>query len=371
MASLDKFLEWFHDGRESEYNNILKVFKKTRNFLKIIVNRKLQNHIDIKEIPESEFRDDPELFDFIMANGFLDDSSYNDLEDILKNYYLEYWIEKNPNDALKYICDNILTDVEVRSDGYWLKLRDRDELAVFFDDRGRDGTAQDVAKHVFSEDMWDNYWDTTSDVYRDVIEDIDDNNKKHLGSYILREIGNQDLNVEDYSADFFHELAEVQARDGFFQITQDDVMNLIEDSEAMNELLDGDLDELKSELDSLHSSAYNNAYEEECYDLVYKGLDKYFSSKIMEETKQVGEKTKYIPYIKIRDFKGDVMAFIYENKGKGYNDSTLEYWGSYTGMMEQLFNDDVYDEIDFRTPDYADWNRVGKNIDDMFQDYVQ
>jgi hypothetical protein len=151
MASLDRFLEWFHDGRESEYNNILKVFKKTRNFLKIIVGRKLQNQIDIKEIPESEFRDDPELFDFIMANGFLDDLSYNDLEDILKNYYLEYWIEKDPNETFKYICDNILTDVEVRSDGYWLRLRDRDELAVFFDDTGRDGTAQDIAKHVFSD----------------------------------------------------------------------------------------------------------------------------------------------------------------------------------------------------------------------------
>jgi len=371
MASLDKFLEWFHDGRESEYNNILKVFKKTRNFLKIIVNRKLQNQVDITYIPNKEFENDPELFDFLAENGFLDDVDYNNLEEDLKNYYLQWMMNKDTNSALKFICDNILTDVEIRGDGYWLRLRDRDELAVFFDDTGRNGTAQDIAKHVFSEDMWEPYWDTTSDVYRDVIEDIDDNNKKHLGSYILREIGNQDLNVEDYSADFFHELAEVQARDGFFQITQDDVMNLIEDSEAMNELLDGDLDELKSQLDSLHSSAYNSAYEEECYDLVYKGLDKYFSSKIMEETKQVGEKTKYIPYIKISDFKGDIMAFINENKGNGYSYSNLDYEGSYTGMMGQLFNDDVYDEIDFRTPDYADWDRIRKNIDDMFQDYVQ
>ena len=371
MASLDKFLEWFTDGRESEYNNILKVFKKTRNFLKIIVGRKLQNEIDISYIPDSEFRNDLGLFDFLGENGFLDNVDYNNLEGVLKNYYLEYLIKKDPNDAFKYICDNILTDVEIRSDGYWLRLRDREELAVFFDDTGRDGTAQDVAKHVFSEDMWENYWDTTSDVYRDVIEDLDDNNKKHLGSYILREIGNQDLNVENYSADFFHELTEVQARDGFFQITQEDVMNLIEDKEAMEELLDGYLDELKSQLDSLHNSAYNSAYESECYDLVYKGLDEYFSSKIMEETKQVGEKTKYIPYIKISDFKGDVMAFIYENKDNDYSDSNLEYWGSYTGMMEQLFNDGVYDEIDFRTPNYADWDRIRKNIDDMFQDYVQ
>jgi hypothetical protein len=370
MGKLDQFLEWFHDGRESEYDKILKVFQTTRKFLQTVVKYGEKDQIDVNYIPYSEFRNDTELFDFIIENNFLDDSNYHNLEDILKNYYLEYWIGNAPDVALKFICDDLLTDVEIRSDGFWLHLRDRDELAVFFDDRGRDGTARDVAKHVFSEDMWDPYWDTTSDVYRDVIEELDDNNKKHLGEYILRHIGNQDLNVEDYSADFFQELADIQAKDGVFQITQDNVGPLIGDEEAMNELLNGDLDELKSELYSLHNSAYNRAYEEECYDLVYKGLEEFFSSRIMDEAKQVGEKTKYYPYIKIRNFQSDVMAFIYENKGGGYNDSTLEYWGSYTGMMGGLFDIGIYDEIDFRIPDYADWDYVRKNINDMLGDYI-
>jgi hypothetical protein len=370
MGKLDQFLEWFHDGREYEYDKILKVFQTTRKFLQTVIKYGEKDQIDVNYIPYSEFRNDAELFDFIIENNFLDDSNYNDLEDILKNYYLEYWIGNAPDVALKFICDDLLTDVEIRSDGFWLHLRDRDELAVFFDDRGRDGTARDVAKHVFSEDMWDPYWDTTSDVYRDVIEELDDNNKKHLGEYILRHIGNQDLNVEDYSADFFQELADIQAKDGVFQITQDNVGPLIGDEEAMNELLNGDLDELKSELYSLHNSAYNRAYEEECYDLVYKGLEEFFSSRIMDEAKQVGEKTKYYPYIKIRNFQSDVMAFIYENKGGGYNDSTLEYWGSYTSMMGGLFDIGIYDEIDFRIPDYADWDYVRKNINDMLGDYI-
>jgi hypothetical protein len=370
MGKLDQFLEWFHDGREYEYDKILKVFQTTRRFLQAVIKYGEKDQIDVNYIPYSEFRNDTELFDFIIENNFLDDSNYNDLEDILKNYYLEYWIGNAPDVALKFICDDLLTDVEIRSDGFWLHLRDRDELAVFFDDRGRDGTARDVAKHVFSEDMWDPYWDTTSDVYRDVIEELDDNNKKHLGEYILRHIGNQDLNVEDYSADFLQELADIQAKDGVFQITQDNVGPLIGDEEAMNELLNGDLDELKSELYSLHNSAYNRAYEEECYDLVYKGLEEFFSSRIMDEAKQVGEKTKYYPYIKIRNFQSDVMAFIYENKGGGYNDSTLEYWGSYAGMMGGLFDIGIYDEIDFRIPDYADWDYVRKNINDMLGDYI-
>jgi hypothetical protein len=147
-------------------------------------------------------------------------------------------------------------------------------------------------------------------------------------------------------------------------------MSLIDDREAMNELLDGDLDELKSELRSIHNNAYNSAYENECYSLVFNGLDEYFSSKIIEETKQVGEKTRYIPYIKIRFFKNDVMAFVNENKGGGYNDSNLEYWGSYTGMMDSLFDTGIYEEIDFRIPEYADWDLIKKNINEFFGDYI-
>jgi hypothetical protein len=370
MGKLDQFLEWVHDGRESEYDKMLKVFRTTRNFLKYVIKYGEQDNFDMSYIPSSEFENDVELFDFLSDNGFLDDTDYNGLEDSLKNYYLIWLIDKDLNSGLKYICDNILTDVKPRSDGYWLSLRDREELAVFFDDRGRDGTARDVAKHVFSEDMWDPYWDTTSDVYRDVIEELDDNNQKHLGEYILRHIGNQDLNVEDYSADFFQELADIQAKDGVFQITQDNVGPLIGDEEAMNELLNGDLEELKSELYSVHNGAYNRAYEEECYDLVYGGLEEYFSSRIIDEEKKVGEKTKYYPYIKIRDFQSNVMAFFNENKGSGYNESILEYWGSYTGMMGHLFDYEVYSEIDFRIPDYADWDYVKRNINDMLGDYI-
>jgi hypothetical protein len=370
MGKLDQFLEWFHDGRESEYDKILKVFQTTRKFLQTVVKYGEKDQIDVSYIPESEFRNDPELFDFVIENGFLDDLNYHDLEDVLKNHYLEYWIDNAPDVALKFICDDLLTDVEVRSDGFWLHLRDRDELTIFFDNRGRDTTARDLAKYVLTDESWDPYWDTTSDVYRDVIEDLDDNNQKHLGEYILKHIGNQDLNVEDYSSDFFQELAEVQARDGIFQITQDNVGPLIGDEEAMNELLNGDLSDLKSELYSIHNSAYNRAYEDECYDLVYGGLDEYFSSKIIEEPKQIGEKTRHYSYIKIRDFKSNVMNFINENKGGSYNDSTLEYWGSYVGMMGNLFEYDIYSEIDFRIPDYADWTRVKRNINDMLGDYI-
>ena len=369
MASLDNFIDWFHSGYDEDYEKVLKVFKRTRNFLKLVANRGMQDKIDISYIPSKEFKNDTELFNFLAQNGFLDDTNYNDIDDTLKNYYLIWLIEKDKVQGLKFICDNILSDVEIRSDGYWLKLAGREELAEFFRSYSRETSPEDVAKQVFSEEglNYDIFWDTTDDVYADVIEVLDDSNIEMLKKYIMGHLGNKDLNIEEYGADFFHELMKSQGREDFFQITDNDVKNLIDDSEAMNELLKGDLDDLKSELYSVHSNAYNNAYESEIYDLVMEGLGEFFSSRIDEVQKQVGEKTRYIPYIKISDFYSNVMVFLDEYKG--YTD-TLDYLGSYTEMMKQLFNDGSYEPIDFRIPEYADWSLTDKYINEFFPDYV-
>ena len=106
------------------------------------------------------------------------------------------------------------------------------------------------------------------------------------------------------------------------------------------------------------------------YSQVMYGLEEYFSSPIDEVAKQVGEKTRYTPYIKIRDFYSNVLAFIDNNLGMGYTDSILEYFGSYTGMMNQLFQEEVYEPIDFRVDDYPDYREVDKAINDYFDDYI-
>lgn len=374
MGKLDQFLEWFHDGRESEYDKILKVFQTTRRFLQAVIKYGEKDEIDISYIPDSEFKKDSELFDYLSENGFLEDVDYHNLEDILKNYYLLWMMNKDTDSTLGFICSDILTDVEPRNDGYWLRLRDREELADFFRSSSRrsDYDLQYIAKQVLGDGGLDYGWysDTTDDVYRDVIEVLNEQNLQNLANYILESIGNKDLNIEDYKSDFFQELADVEARDGSFQITQDNVMSLIKDEKAMKELMGYDLYDLKGELYSIHNNAYNGSYENMIYDQVMDGLEEYFSSPIDEVAKQVGEKTRYTPYIKIRDFYSNVLAFIENNLGMGYSDSILEYFGSYTGMMGQLFQEEVYEPIDFRVDDYPDYRIVDKAINDYFGDYI-
>ena len=263
-----------------------------------------------------------------------------------------------------------MTDVENRGGQYWLYLRDREELADFFKEYNRDTSPKDLAKAIFNEDdFFERFWDTTDDVYRDVIDDLNDENKNRLANYIVKNIGNQELSLDDYTEDLFHQFSEEQGTEGFFTITSENVMELISDGRAMNELLDGELIDLKSELDSVHNSAYNNAYESECYNLVYDGLNEFFESKIVEEP--VGsDNAKYRNYIRIRDFKSNVYSFVNDRQGYSYNDSLLEYFGTYTGMMGNLFEEGTYEAIDFRIPEYADWGDIRKNINEYFSDYI-
>jgi len=368
--TINDYIEIFNDRG---FDNTLKsVFNKVGNFLRVVTKKGKQDEINLGMLDYADIKDNDNLLEFLNQHGYLSNASYDDFDDVLKNYYLEYWINEDSAEALNYICDDLLSDVEVRPDGFWLRLRDREELADFYDSGGRDGSPRDLAKEAFSEDGldFDRYWDTTDDVYGDVIDELDESNIQNLANYILKMIGNQDLNVENYESDFLHELAEIQARGEFFQITSENVYDLIKDSEAMKELMKGELSDLKSELYSIHSNAYNSAYESEVYELIYDGLDEFFASKIDEQQVKKGDKISYVSYIKIRDFQSNMMDFILQNKGYGTLDSLLEYWGSYTGIMKDMIDNDVIDGIDFRIPDYADWDLTRKYINEFFTDYI-
>lgn len=368
--NLNKAIETFNDGNFDRY--LKPIFNNARSFLTIVLNKGRKDEIDIENLSYKDYESDSELFSFLYESGFFDNVNYNNIPEEIKNSYLLYQIGNDPATTLNYICDNILSDVVVRSDGFWLLLSDREELSIFFDDRGRDTTAKDVAKSALSEEGldYDRWWgDTTDDIYRDVIDELNEENLIRLSEYVLKYIGDQDLSVEDYGSDFFHDLAKEQDREGFFRITSNDVNSLIKDQESMEELMNGPLDELKGELYSIHSNAYNSAYESEIYELVYGGLKEYFSSNITEESKKNGEKVRYQSFIKISDFQSNVESFLNEYRYGGYYE-TLDYFGGYREMMNQLFSDDVYEEIDFRIPDYPDYQLVDKYINEFFGDYI-
>ena len=366
---LNRFNEGEWDELQPYFNNIITFFKFVKKY-------GLLEEIDLGEIPSGYFSN--EVFDYLVENGIMSNLDYDSVPEEFKNNYLIHGLEHNYEDTIKYITSDLLTDVQIRPDGFYLYLgNDRDDLASFFcGSYRRDVSPEDVAKQVFSEDGLGNDWHFDVNTKpSDVIDDLDEKNTTHLKDVIFKEIGDKELSLEDYDSDFFESLSEEQGTEGYFRIRAEDLNELIKDSEAIDELCKKDLSELGQELKSVYWNAYNSAYENEVYELVYDGLDEYFEGKIDEVPKEItkldGKKvTKYLNYIKIRDFIGNISLFLKNNEGQTYSDSFLEYFGSYSSLMKQLIYDQDYDCIDFRTPDYPDWGITQKYINEMFRDYI-
>jgi hypothetical protein len=374
LERVKNLIELFNDG---DYENEIKPYFNTLiNFFKFIKKYNLLDDLDLGSIPSDDFSN--ELFDYLVENGIMANLDYNSVPEEFQNNYLLHGLEYNYENTVKYITSNLLSDVEIRPDGFYLYLgNDRDELADFFcGSSRRDSSPEDVAKRVFSEDGLGNDWYFDNDTKpSEVIDDLNEKNTIHLKDAIFKEIGNVELSLEDYDSDFFESLSQEQGTEGYFKIGPEDLNELIKDSDAINELCKKDLSELGQELQNIYWNAYNSAYENEVYELVYDGLDEYFEGKIDEVPKEIaksdGKKvTKYLNYIKIRDFVGNISLFLENNKGQSYSDSFLEYFGSYSSLMKQLIYDQDYECIDFRTPDYPDWSTTQKYINEMFNDYI-
>jgi len=357
----------YHDEIEPYFNTLM-------NFLKFIKKYGLLDELDLTQIPSREF--DNELFNFFEENGVVSNMDYDNMPEQFKNNFLLYGLENNYEDTMVFITNNLITDVKIRPDGFYLHLRDREELEILFCGGRRNEGARGVAKMILSEDGLGHEW-----YYNDyvkpyqVVEELDDANITALKDIIFKEIGDKELSLEDYDSDFFSELSEEQGTEGYFRIRAEDLNGLVSDEDAFNELCKNDLDELGSNLRSLYWQSENSAYEDEVYDLVYGGLNEYFEGRISEVPREVtrsdGSKiTRYDSYIKIRNFQSIIETFLENNKGGYWNDSHLEYFGGLISLMVGMMNNDEIDCIDFRVPDYPDWDRTRKNINELFNDYI-
>jgi hypothetical protein len=373
--SLETAKDLVQSFNSGEYeDNIEPYFNDLMTFFRYIKKYGLLDELDLGQIPSREF--DDEHFSFLVENGVVLNMDYDSMPEEFKNHFLLYGLENNYEDTMSFITNNLITDVVIRPDGFYLHLRDREELEILFCGSNRGGGARYVAKMILSEDGLghDWYFDDYITPHR-VVDDLDDANITTLKDIIFKEIGDKELSLEDYDSDFFYELSEEQGTEGYFRIRAEDLNGLVSDESAFNELCKNDLDDLGSSLRSLYWQAENSAYEDEVYELVYGGLEEYFEGRISEVPREVtktdGSKvTGYDSYIKIRNFHNIIDMFLENNKGGGYSDSHLEYFGGLVTLMTSMINNDEIDCIDFRVPDYPDWNRTTKNINELFNDYI-
>ena len=344
----EKYLKYVNEFNNGEIEELLPFFDNVENILKFLHKKGVIDLID----PFSDELDD-------YQNEIL--------------YYLLSVV--NDKDTL-HKCINQFSDVVFENNEYYLKISDREELANLFDPReGRDGSTKNAVKYVLGEESMERYWDTTDNVYRDVIDILDDENVERLKKYMLDTLTNWKIEVDGYGSPEL--LIELSEEVGVFYLTPENVGQVISDEESMNYLMEEDyLDDLKSELYSIHDNAYNSAYETEVYDDVMGELSTFFdvSTAKWESIPLRYNPEKLIEHYALKfnpnELKNSILKYVSDRSLWGYTDSRFENHSNWIDMMETLMLDGEEPWLDFRIPDYADWALTKKYINEMFGDYI-
>ena len=265
--------------------------------------------------------------------------------------YLQILYNKNPQSTIDYVVDEFLDDVKKEGDKYYM-IMSRDDLSEFFDDRGRDGTARDVAKRVLSDEPSDWYYNDSVDVST-VVEELDEGNFDNLlHKFFVEHEG------EEYDGEI---------------ITQEFMKNTTKNE--LSDMISKLDDELSSNLTSLYSTAENYAYEEEIYNLVNRELKDFFGTEKWGDyiTSQIRKVDGTV--VNRETFRVDVTNLLkrivpeYIDMHVTEPDNQFEYQGNLENVIKDWFNE-TEDYLDFRIPEYPDYRLLEKQINDLYSDYI-
>jgi hypothetical protein len=318
--------------------------------------------LDVKQY----FNDYETFFNILKKRGLMGEIDPKDATDgeEWQNEYL-IWLYHNDKDAFNKWVLSLVNDVVYKDGIYYLDVDDRSELCKLFCDGGRNDISRDTIESILSgESDWEPYWDTTDNVYRDVVEELNEDNLKRLNEYVVSSL--EGIGIEP-ETEILSEIAEEQGNPEVAYVTLENVAKVINSEETMDYLFKDELSDLKSELYSIHSGAYNNAYESEVWQSVMNELGTYFigNGEFVTRPHRYKKDTQVQNFvIPIANFESDIVGFLEDGRGYG-GSSTLEYWGSYLGMME-----DWSDCLSVHSPDYPDFQEVEKNINEYFRDYI-
>ena len=313
---------------------------------------------------EKYFNDYDTFFSILKRKGLMGEIDPHNAGngDVWQNHYL-IWLYNNDKPEFYKWMEELLNDIDFKDQVYW--EGDREDLARLFCDGARYDMSRDTVESILKgDDVFEPYWDTTEDVVRDVIEELTPQNLELFKQRVLKELEGKQLSPETEEMEL---IAAEQGHEDFWVITPDNVARIIDNNESIKSLLKDELSDIKSDLYSIHSSAYNSAYEHEVYENIFDELDEYFDTKKGEWVytqhpykKDVKVEKYRLP---IRDFEGLVVDYLDNNKGYG-NSGTLEYHGSFLGIMEA-----DKDCLSAQAPDYPDHRLVDKNINEYFGDH--
>lgn len=333
-----KWLRLIDDFNDNEHDFIIDNFGDVQSFFETLKSKDLFHLID----PE--------------ANG----SEY------WVNEYLIYLSKDHRETFFNYIL-SYLDDVELKDGKFYYVSRNREDIAYVFCDNSRRQSDFDIAQRVLDADadFYEAIDRTTDDVYEDVIKELSPKNLQKLKELIVYEL--KDVNVKP-NTELLENISQEQNHPEYVVVDQSNVSTIVDDEETMNYILNEHLTDMRSNLYQVHHTSYNDAYFDDLWEEVWSELQTYFvgqGSFVQKPTSTKSpEKTAEYFEIEIANFESNILEYLNNNKGYG-NSGTLSYQGSYINVLKEDF-----DCLSFRTPDYPDFRKVDKNINELFNDYL-
>jgi hypothetical protein len=194
---------------------------------------------------------------------------------------------------------------------------------------------------------------------------LNDNNKSLLANKIVSELPPlTSENIEQTS--FLEELWEIEGQPETLSITSENVTELLEDEETTKYIINNFFPDLRSDMENAYWNAFNTAYENELSKNVYGGLEGFFgdSGKMVNVGTNRAGNDIWTYAIDVTNTFDYLFREFFMNWKNNYN--PIEYYGSFKEMLNELFNDGL-DRIDFRIPDYPDFD----DVKDAYNEYVE
>ena len=301
------------------------------------------------------------LFNLLNKQNLLE--KYSEFfEEEMFTKWANYMYGEDPQYIIDFIVKTYFGDVIQGSDGYWMNIDKEDLSNLFATGRWSNDGARGVAKIILSDDIFDffNFVDINN-LYDEVISNLDKNNILKLKESVFNEVEGKEVEI-DGETDI---------------VTRDQIMDM--DENDLSDFIKENAPEVNSNLASLYNSSYESAYYDEVYDLVYRELKYFFGVENLFRdytvTRKVLDKqTKTIKEIEVPAYQVNVtkiLPTVIKNvlEWDGYDsDNDFEYYGNFEGLLNRWANE--ANPIDFHVPEYADWNKVNENLNDMFNDYI-
>lgn len=301
------------------------------------------------------------LFNLLNKQNLLE--KYSEFfEEEMFTKWANYMYGEDPQYIIDFIVKTYFGDVIQGSDGYWMNIDKEDLSNLFATGRWSNDGAKGVAKIILSDDIFDffNFVDINN-LYDEVISNLDKNNILKLKESVFNEVEGKEVEIDGET--------DIVTRDQIMEMDENDLSDFIKENAP----------EVNSNLASLYNSSYESAYYDEVYDLVYRELKYFFGTENLFKdytvTRKVLDKqTKTIKEIEVPAYQVNVtkiLPTVIKNvlEWDGYDsDNDFEYYGNFEGLLNRWANE--ANPIDFHVPEYADWNKVNENLNDMFNDYI-